>query len=54
MSTDGLDLMRKKSKNAHKYFKRVKMTVTAAAKMLDHAAFGQPQEVMGLMQGYCQ
>lgn len=50
--SDNLDLMRKKSQTRHKYFKKVKMTVTAAAKMLDHAVFGQPQEVMGLMQGF--
>ena len=41
-------------KNAHtviKYFNKVYLMVTAACKMLNHAHFGQPREVMGLLQG---
>lgn len=44
--------MRQKAKNIHKYFKKVELSVSAAAKMLNHAVFGQPEEVMGLLQGY--
>ena len=30
------------------------LSVTAAAKMLNHACYGQPKEVMGLLQGFFQ
>lgn len=34
-----------------RYFKKVKLSVTAASKMLNHASAGQPYEVLGLLQG---
>ena len=44
--------IRKKTRNESKYFRKVEVTVTAAAKMLNHATFGVPNEVMGLMTGF--
>lgn len=35
-----------------KFFKTVELSVLAASKMLNHAHFGQPQQVMGLLQGF--
>ena len=43
--------IRKKTRTQVKYFNKVYVMVTAASKMLSHAHFGQPREVMGLLQG---
>ena len=43
--------IRKKARTVVKYFDKVYVMVTAASKMLNHAHFGQPREVMGLLQG---
>jgi hypothetical protein len=43
--------MRKKARTENKFFNKVYVTVTAASKMLNHAKFGEPEEVMGLLQG---
>ena len=54
LSTDEQDGIRLKARTKNKYFVKVYLTVTAAAKMLNHAHFGQPKEVMGLLQGFYQ
>ena len=43
--------IRKKGRTIKGYFNKVFLSVTAAIKMLNHAHFGQPKEVMGLLQG---
>ena len=43
--------IRKNGRTKVKYFNKVYVMATAAAKMLSHAHFGQPREVMGLLQG---
>lgn len=43
--------IRKLGRTTPKYFNKAYVTVTAAAKMLSHAHFGEPREVMGLLQG---
>ena len=45
------DRIRLKGRKEIKYFNKVYLHVTAAAKMLSHAHFGIPKEVMGLLQG---
>lgn len=45
------DYIRKQGRITAKYFNKAYVTVTAAAKMLSHAHFGEPREVMGLLQG---
>jgi hypothetical protein len=45
------DHIRKQGRITPKYFNKAYVTVTAAAKMLSHAHFGEPREVMGLLQG---
>lgn len=45
------DRIRKQGRTTPKYFNKAYVTVTAAAKMLSHAHFGEPREVMGLLQG---
>jgi len=51
LSEDEASRIRKLGRNQPKYFNKVYVTVTAAAKMLSHAHFGEPREVMGLLQG---
>ena len=43
LSDSQRDDIRKKAKTFNKYFTKVYMTVTAAAKMLNHAHHGQPK-----------
>jgi hypothetical protein len=45
------DRIRLRARKEVKYFNKVYLSVTAASKMLNHAHFGQPREVMGLLQG---
>lgn len=45
------DRIRLRGRKEVKYFNKVYLSVTAASKMLNHAHFGQPREVMGLLQG---
>lgn len=45
------DYIRKQGRITPKYFNKAYVTVTAAAKMLSHSHFGEPREVMGLLQG---
>ena len=47
------EAIRHKARKIHKYFKKAYISVSAVTKMFNHAAFGQPEEVMGLLQGYC-
>ena len=43
--------IRRRGMKELKYFNKVYVHVTAAAKMVSHAHFGIPREVMGLLQG---
>jgi hypothetical protein len=46
--------MRKTALENHKSFTKVYLSVSAAAKMLNHAVSGVPNEVMGMTQGFYQ
>lgn len=51
ISGEEADKIRLKGIKQVKYFNKVYLHVSAAAKMLSHARFGEPREVMGLLQG---
>lgn len=51
ISQEEADRIRLKGIKQIKYFNKVYLHVSAAAKMLSHARFGEPREVMGLLQG---
>lgn len=54
LSEQEKDEIRLKGRTIKGYFNKVYMSVSAAAKMLNHSHFGQPKEVMGLLQGFYQ
>ena len=54
LTEDENSAIRLKARKTNKFFTKVYLTVTAAAKMLNHACYGQPKEVMGLLQGFYQ
>ena len=51
ISQEEADRVRLRGIKEVKYFNKVYLHVTAAAKMVSHAHFGIPREVMGLLQG---
>lgn len=51
ISQEEADRIRLRGIKEIKYFNKVYLHVSAAAKMLSHARFGEPREVMGLLQG---
>lgn len=51
MTEDEESRIRKNGRTKPRYFSKAYVTVTAASKMLSHAHFGEPREVMGLLQG---
>lgn len=51
LTEDEESRIRKNGRTKPRYFSKAYVTVTAASKMLSHAHFGEPREVMGLLQG---
>jgi hypothetical protein len=53
-SEEELSQLRKIALDNPKSFRKVYLSVSAAAKMLNHAVSGIPNEVMGMCQGFYQ